>query len=147
MKQSAVGSEIGFPIAGSAPMSGSSNTSIYHIPAPKPQPYYAPSTQSHVFDCGVGMQGGFDKLATSNSGNPSTASFTSINEAAESAGFQFQIRGPGEATMMDVLPEAAELDVANLWWDQNFDEYETDFFGFWRGEYPWSEGGNYFVCG
>lgn len=148
MKQSAVGQEIGMPIhAGPAPMPGPSNASIYRISAPKPQPYHAPSPQSQVFDCGVDMQVGFEKLATSNSRNPSTATFTSISEATEGAGFQFQMQGPGEANIMDVAPVVAGIDAANLWWDQNFDEFETDLFGFLRGEYPWSEGGNYFVCG
>jgi len=86
------------------------------------------------------MQDGCDKLATSNSENPSTASFTPITEATEGAGFQFPTQGQGE-------PVATEIDGTNLWWDQNFDEFETDLFGFLHGEYPWSEGGNYFVCG
>jgi hypothetical protein len=93
------------------------------------------------------MQDGCDKLATSNSENLSTASFTPITEATEGAGFQFPTQGQGEANMMDVAPVATEISGTNLWWDQNFDQFETDLFGFLHGEYPWGEGGNYFVCG
>jgi hypothetical protein len=142
MGRSAVGQEIGLPIHTShTAIPGPPSTPIYRISAPKPQSYHAPSPQS------VGMQVGFDKLATSNSGNPSVSSFTPIIGATEGARFQLPIQGQGEANMMDVAPVAIEIDGANLWWDQNFDEFETDLFGFLHGEYPWSEGSNYFVYG
>jgi hypothetical protein len=80
------------------------------------------------------MQDGCDKLATSNSENLSTASFTPTTEATEGARFQFPTQGQGEANMMDVAPVATEI-------------AETNLFGFLHGEYPWSGGGNYFVCG
>jgi hypothetical protein len=93
------------------------------------------------------MQDGFDKLATANPGNPLTASFTPISEATERAGFQFPIQEQGETNMVDVATVAIETDGTNLWWDQNFHEFETDLFGFLQGEYRWSEGYNYFVYG
>jgi hypothetical protein len=160
MKQSAVRQEIGLPIHTShTTMAGPPSTPIYHISArppstpiyhisaPNPQSYHAPSPQSQVFDRCVGIQDSFDKLATSNSGNSSVASFTPTNGATEAAGFQFQIQGQGEANMMDVAPVARGIDGTDLWWDQNFDEFETDLFGFLHGEYPWNEGSNYFVYG
>lgn len=148
MKQNAVEQEIGLPMPASyTTMPGPPSTPIYQISAPKPQSYHVPSPEPQGFDCGVSTQDGFDKLATSNSGNPSVASFTPISGATEGAGFQFPIQGQGEANMIDVAPVAIEVGGANLWWDQNFDEFETDLFGFLHGEYPWSEGSNCFIYG
>jgi hypothetical protein len=155
MKQIPGGQEIGLPMhVGHTSMPGPSSASAYHTSAPKPQLYHAPPLQSQVFDCSVGMQGSFDKVtrSTTNSGNPSTAtsaSFTTISAATEGAGFQFPIQGQGEANMMDMDPAqvAVETNGANLWWEQRIDEFETDLFGFLRGEDPWSEGGNHFVSG
>jgi hypothetical protein len=148
MKQGAVGQEIGLSMHTShTAMPGPASTPIYHISPPKLQSYHIPSPQSQGFDCSVGMQDGFDKPATSNVGNPIVTSFTPISGATGGAAFQFSIQGQGEANMMGVAPVAIEIDGTNLWWDQNFDEFETDLFGFLHGEYPWSEGSNHFVYG
>jgi hypothetical protein len=148
MKQGAVGQEIGLSMHTShTAMASPVNTPIYHISAQKFQSYHTPSPQSQGFDCDVGMQDGFDKLATSNFGNPTVASFTPISGATGGASFQFPIQRQGEANMVGVAPVPIEIDGANLWWDQNFDEFETDLFGFLHGEYPWSGGSNHFVYG
>lgn len=148
MKQSVVRQEIGLQIhGGHTSMPSPSSAPIYHISASKPHQYHAPSPQSQVFDCVVDMQDGFDKLVTSNSGNPSAASFTPVSEATEGTRFQFPIQEQGEGNMMYEAPLAIEADEGNLWWDQSFQEFETDPFGFLQGENPWSEGCNYFVYG
>jgi hypothetical protein len=148
MKESAVWQEIGLSRHTSLPLvSGPSSTPIYHISAPKTQSYHATSTQHQGFDNGVGIQDGSDKVAGSNSVNPPVASFTPIRGATEGAEFRFPIQEQGEANMMDVTPVSIGIDGANLWWDQNFNEYESDPFGFLHGEYSWNDGGNYFVYG
>jgi len=156
MKQIAGRQETGLSVhARHTPLPGPSSTSNYHISAPNPQPYHtlAPPLQPQVFGGGVGIQEVFDKPTTHlNSRNPSTAtsaSFTPISAATEGAGFQFPIQGQGEANMMNMnlAQVAMETDGANGWWEQRIDEFETDLFGFLRGEHQWSEGGNYVVCG